>query len=59
MVGRALQLRKQRRLCPTAWCSFGLAALFPEQVRFDHAPGTAESMTMGLSLKGAIVSNVM
>lgn len=41
------------------WCSRGRSPLISASVRVDHVPGTAESMSMGLSLSGAMVSSVM
>jgi len=44
---------------PNAWCSFKLTRLISALRRIAHVPGTAESMMIGLSLNGAIVSSVM
>jgi hypothetical protein len=45
--------------CPPAWCNWGRSPRHPASARAGHVPGTAESMTMGLSLTGAIVSRDM
>ena len=46
--------------CPIAWCNFAREATAISSVAgVGHEPGTAESMTMGLSLNGAMVSRVM
>jgi hypothetical protein len=45
--------------CPERWCSFSEPPCFSASAWADHEPGTADSMTIGLSLNGAIVSSVM
>ena len=46
--------------CPMTWCKSGGDIALSGRVRpVGHAAGTADSMTMGSSLKGAMVSRLM
>ena len=45
--------------CPRTWWRLGVAPCFPASDWAGPVPGTAESMMMGLSLSGAMVSSFM